>query len=268
MFCITFALTALYLSVESVMEQQQQQQQQGSFEKSTAVSGSGFHLLSCPKLFKGTNTGTIEANNNGKNKYSDIRLSKESTEKLMTMLKDSLQHAHVFHAGGTTTATAATNNNNNANSNRAHRTIANAVEGKIGNEHDEVDINIPRKTDNNSLCAILETILDEQIESNNNNNNNNNNDAAVMPSSDNGDQHVTISIMKLDSPGATDSVFLRGARLVRNTPIVDSVFKMTNLDEGLEALLEKAKTVDLEALLEKAKKVDLGATFRGATAVL
>lgn len=190
--CVTLAVVALYMSVSMFMDHM-------GLERSDASSGSGFHLLSCPKLFESADD---TAN------YNDIHLSQESTDQLMTMLKESLEHAHVLHTG--------------KDNHGVRRGISQAVEQQIGND-EEVDINVPRKSDNNHLCDILKTILDEQGDS-----------------STADDGHVTISIMKLETE-EQESLFLRGARLFRSAPIVDRVLKLTNLDDKLEKLITKAQ---------------------------
>jgi hypothetical protein len=204
--CIIFSVTALSLSVYSFAGQFE-------LEKSTPSSGAGFHLLSCPKLFE------IKSSD-FKSKYSDIRLNKESTEKLMTMLKESLEHAHVLHAGKPT-------------SKRGIQTIYHAVEEQMGDAK-EVDINIPQNNDNVHLCEILQTILDEQLDKTNN---------RQGQALGKGEQQVTISIMKLETQ-KQESFLLRGARAVRSAPILESVVKMTHLDDGLSALVAKAKEMD------------------------
>jgi hypothetical protein len=215
--CICVSLTAIYWSAVNIFGQ-------ASLDKSTASSGSGFHLLSCPKLFEENGSEL-----NFKNKYGNIQLDSESTEKLMNKLKDSLSHAHVLHSG-----------RDNKKGLRTYRGIEAAVKEKTGGA--EIDINIPTKVDNKHLCGILKEIVDEQIEKD-----------RVMPK-DEGDQHVTLSIMKLDSE-EDDSLFSVGARYVRRAPLVQSLIHMANLDEGIGEIIEKAKQIDLVGALRLSANV-------------
>jgi hypothetical protein len=192
-------------------------------EKSSTESGSGFHLLSCPELFGKQTTDSADF----RNKYSDMHLSNESTTKLMTMLKESLEHSRVVHAGA-----------DESNESRFQRTISKAVEETVGDGR-EVDVNIPRRSDNKNLCDILKDIMDEQIATQD----------GQLPES--GASEVTISILKVHHE-KTESFFLRGARLIRSTPLIGSMMKMANVDG------------DLSDLVERAKQIDFGAKFREA----
>jgi hypothetical protein len=205
--CVAFSLAVIYASVSSVIGQV------GLEKASPSLSGSGFHLLSCPKLFR-----QQQSAEDFKSKYSDIHLNKESTDKLMNLLNESLLHAHVLKTG-------------KDHPKHAHKTITDAVEEQIG-EGQQVDINVPRKSDNAHLCHILENILDEQAESEK---------SSGQLQQD--DPHVTISIMKLETKDV-ESPLLRGARLIRNSPIVDQVLmKMITLDGRMKEFLQSAKDV-------------------------
>lgn len=210
--CVLFSITAMYMLISTLMELP-------LLEKSSAESGSGFHLLSCPKLFEKHSTSSADI----RSKYSDIRLNNESTEKLMTMLKDSLEHSRVLHAGMDV-----------PNESRFQRNIAKALEETVG-DGKEVDVNIPRRSDNKNLCDILSEIMDDQLDA----------QGELQPNSET--PQITISILKVDHQESNDSVFLRGARLIRNTPLIGGMMKMANLDDRLSDLVEKAKQVDLDS---------------------
>ena len=204
--CCVIALCVIVSSIISL----------SSFEKSSLSSPSGYHLLSCPKLFEGDN-GTLDF----KNKYSDIRLSLESTEKLVSKLKESLEHSRVLHTGGDTVKES-----------RLNRKISNALEEAMGGM--EIDINVPRRVDNRNLCAVLVDILDEQIQNLN------------SQPSDAGAPYVSISIIKLDrSQENHESLLLRGSRLIRKAPLIEHMMRVAGPDKGLRDLLGNAKSVHL-----------------------
>ena len=217
--CVLLSIATMYMFVATLLDLR-------SFEKSSAESGSGFHLLSCPKLFEKHATSSADI----RSKYSDIRLNNESTEKLMAMLKDSLEHSRVLHAGVDA-----------PNESRFLRNIAKAMEETIGDGR-EVDVNIPRRSDNRNLCDILAEIMDEQL------------DMQSDQQPDSEVPQITISILKVDHE-SNDSVFLRGARLIRNTPLIGGLLKMANLDDGVSDLVEKAKHIDLDSKFREAEKV-------------
>lgn len=216
MLCIGFSLIALYLSAVNLFGQ-------AFLDKSTASSGAGFHLLSCPKLFEENGSEL-----NFKNRYSNIQLDSESSEKLMNKLKDSLTHARVLHAG-----------RDDHKGLRTYRGIEAAVEKKIGGV--DVDINIPRKFDNKHLCGILKEIFDEQIEKDN-----------VRPKQK-GDQQITISLLKLDSD-KDDSIISAGVNYIRRAPPIHSLMKMASMNKGISEIIEKAKGIDLGDKMNSAAK--------------
>ncbi len=197
-----------------------------SLEKSSATSATGFHLLSCPKLFKRRGSDS----DNFQSKYSNIRLNEQSTAKLMTTLENSLGHARVMHAGA-----------NVHSESRFQRNIAKVVEETARGT--AIDINIPGRSDSKNVCEILKDIMDEQIEM----------DSNLQP--DDGAPHLTISILKVNDDNNGQSIFLRGSRLIRNTPLIGHIMKMANLNDGLSYLVEKAKQIDLDAAYREAATV-------------
>lgn len=225
-FCVVFAISSLYLAVVSVLSNINAE------KPNPNASGSGFHLLSCPHLFEQQSSG--ETNQ----KYSDIHLNAVSTEKLMTMLRSSLQHAHVLHAGS------------EAHKKSSSSSVVTAVEERLGADK-QIDVNIPRKGDNAHLCDTLKQIIDEQIEDEEN-------DPTLEPG-----QHVTISIMKLsdedDSKNKRDSLLLRGAKklqTISDGPVMDHVvMKLTNLDDKLRKAITAVKQSDAFQVAKDAAKL-------------
>ncbi|KAI2493602.1 hypothetical protein MHU86_20926 [Fragilaria crotonensis] len=190
--CVFCGIASLYFLAATAVDHL-------SLEKSSATSATGYHLLSCPKLFKGRGTDS-------ESKYTNIRLNEQSTAKLMASLENSLGNARVVHAGAKASSES-----------RFQRNIAKVVEESGRGE--DIDINIPGRSDNKNLCDILQDIMDEQIEM----------DSGLQP--DDGAPHLTISILNLP-PENNDSLLLRGSQFIRSSPLMSYVLKMVNLNDN------------------------------------
>mmetsp|Transcript_9362 Transcript_9362/g.14466 ORF Transcript_9362/g.14466 Transcript_9362/m.14466 type:complete len:224 (+) Transcript_9362:29-700(+) len=141
-------------------------------------SGSGFHLLSCPHIFDKQQTESNE-----------LLLTKQSAEKLISILSSSRTHASVLKT-----------NRDGLGRGALYRSISEAVEKKIGQEATEVDISVPRKVNNKEACKALEKIIEE--------------DKRERELQTDDEFEVRISILKLDN-SQSGSILLRGARSLK-----------------------------------------------------
>jgi len=134
----------------------------------------GLHLLSCPQIFK----------DEGANAYLDLHMSVASQERLLDAIQESRESSHIFHTKkGLKTG------------------VPNSLQTEIDVENG-YDVNVPATADNERLCNVIQSILDEQQQHDN--------------SEEDSEEEVSlsVSILKLKNDDKANPL-LRGVQLVK-----------------------------------------------------
>eukprot|EP00547_Thalassionema_nitzschioides_P013013 CAMPEP_0194259670 /NCGR_PEP_ID=MMETSP0158-20130606/44147_1 /TAXON_ID=33649 /ORGANISM="Thalassionema nitzschioides, Strain L26-B" /LENGTH=226 /DNA_ID=CAMNT_0038999565 /DNA_START=56 /DNA_END=732 /DNA_ORIENTATION=- len=164
---------------------------------STTSDGTGLHLLTCPTIFE-----KYEGKTGIAGKIEGIQLNQDSAEKLLAMVRESMNHAHVAQT-------------DEKNVPWYQRPMSGYLAKEIRDITTESTsgVNIHRNdNDSKSVCKFLESIIEEQIEK-----------ESYAPNNNDESYYATISMAKF-SGDHNNWRFLRGARSsISEIPIVNKV---------------------------------------------